>query len=501
MEGMKLFFIFGLLMIKINCGQRICKTQVLRSFGLQSRITPTATNSLCPGISYNCCTKRDQMKIHKTWNQVNKEYIQSIYRTSRDSFEKLVAILLSKDDYNLKSYSEKFVESMSPSDAFKNHLEDLVMEYNKKKSTDYSRIVEKIRPNLQGLHDNLQKYRQSLFCTLCDWKSHQYFNPQSMTLQYNQPFCLQMISKYIDLLSDKYRVIFRLLTTMDEFLFLTTSQRLMSDEDKQTFMRYTAIIDRCALDNTKIAACADVCREFNMNKFTYMWDGEPKVIDYFIIQYEKFWSAMNDQTKLLKMFIYRSQEWTKERLEQYIAIESVLSKNIGAIAQQSVRKNTFELNFKASNVKNFYEYRHPTNDVQIETLDEELSSYSLYKMIDPPIDISKFIIIFDPFGGINPVNDSKEMNFEIQVDQLLALLHASGTNVASLNEVIDDNVSTIMNDLTITDIADFINNPFIEFARIVKPPKKIVQRSLMSVGLFTVFFKTMSVLVMLLTVF
>lgn len=498
---MKLFLILGLMAIQIKCGQRICKTQVLRSFGLQSRITPTTTNSLCPDVGYNCCTKRDQMKIHKTWNQVNKEYIQSTYRTSRDSFEKLVSILLSKDDYSLKTCVEKFVEAMKPSQPFIDHLNDLVMEYDKKKSRDYSTIVEKVRPKLQALHSDLQKYRQSLFCTLCDWKSHQYFNPQSMTLQYNQPFCLQIVSKHIDMLSDKYKVIFRLLATMDEFLFLISGQRLMEDEDKATFLRYSVIIDKCALDNTKIAACADVCREFNLNKFTYMWDGEPKVVDNFITQYEKLWSVMNDQAKLAKMFIYRPQEWTKEKLTQYQQIESVFSKNIAAIAEQSVRKNTFELNFKASNVKNFFEYRHPTNDVQIETLDEELSSYSLYKMIDPPIDISKFIIIFDPYGGINPAKDSKEMNFEISVDQLLALLHASGTSIASLNEVIDENVSSIMNDLTITDIADFINNPFIEFARIVKPPKKTLQRSLMNAWLFTSFFKLISVLVLMLTVF
>ena len=102
-------------------------------------------------------------------------------------------------------------------------------------------------------------------------------------------------------------------------------------------------------------------------------------------------------------------------------------------------------------------------------------------MIDPPIDVSSFMIVFGPFAGLNPIEDSKEMNFDMTVDQLLALLHSSGTNIAALNEVIDKPVSDIMTDITITDIADFINNPFIEFARIVKPPKK-QPRNLMSTG-------------------
>ena len=498
MKQVKLFLIFILLTFEIQSGQRICKTQVLRSFGLQSRITPTSVNSLCPKISYNCCTRRDQMKIHKTWNQVNKDYVQSSYRTSRDSFEKLGAIIQSKDDFVLKTYMEKFVNKEKPSEAFVNHLSDIVSEFNKRDGKFYSGLMTAIRPKLLAMHTEIVAFRQSLFCTLCDWNSHQFFNPQSMTLQYSQPFCLQIAAKYIDMLWDKYGEIFKLLVLMDEFIFLTTTQRLMTEENKQTFLRYTAIVDRCRLDNSKIASCADVCREFNLNKFNYMFDGEPKMINDFVDSYDKFFAVMNDDSKLQRNFLYRPQDWSKEKLEQYIALESVLSKNMGVIAQQAIKKNTFDLNFKSSNVKNFYQYKHPTNTVQIETLDEELSSYSLYKMIDPPIDVSKFIIVFDPYAGINPMSDSKEMNFEITVDELLALLHSSGTSVAALNEVIDKTVADIMTDLTITDIADFINNPFIEFARIVKPPKKQVQRNLKDTGILNSFLKLTGVILLLL---
>lgn len=418
------------------------------------------------------------MKIHKTWNQVNKEYIQSAYRTSRDSFEKLGSILLAKEDFNVKSIVEKYNAAMKPPIPYQNFLSSLVGEYNKRDAKFFLTLMNQIRPKLLALHNELKNYRQSLFCTLCDWKSHRSFNPQSMTLQYSQAFCLQTAAKYIDLLWDKYGEIFRFMTVMDEFLYFISSQRLLLEEDKQTFMRYTAIIDKCRLDNKKIANCADVCREFNLNKFTYMFDGEPKVIMSFIDNYEKYWVPMNDNGKLQQMFVYRSQEWTEERLKQYQAVESVTSTNIGVLAQQAIKKNTFDLNFKSSNVKNFYQYKHPTNTVQIETLDEELSSYSLYKMIDPPIDVSKFIIVFDPYGGLNPSTDSQEMNFDMSVDQLLALLHSSGSNINALNEVIDKSVADIMNDLTITDIADFINDPYIEFARIVKPPKKQAPRAL-----------------------
>lgn len=481
MKSCRLLLILGCLAACLLANQRICKTQVLRSFGLQSRITPSATNALCPQISYNCCTKRDQMKIHKTWVQVNRQYIQTVYRTSQDSFEKLGSILLAKDDFVLKGIVDAFRTAMTPPDPFLNHLGDLVSEYNKRDAKFYSGLMTQNRPKFAAMNTELRRFRQSLFCTLCDWRTHQYFNPQSMTLQYSQPFCLALTAKYIDPLWDKYGEIFRLLTVMDEFMFLISGQRLMPAEDSRTFLRYTSIIDRCRADTSKIASCADVCREFNINKFNFMWDGEPKVITTFVDNYDRFWAIMNDHTRLNQLFLFRVQEWTRERLAQFIATESVMSKNMAALSQIGIRKNTFDLNFKSSSVKNFYEYKHPTNSVQIESLDEELSSYSLYKMIDPPIDVSKFMIVFDPAGGLNPQKDGQEMNFEMSVDELLALLHSSGTNIAALNEVIDKLVADIMTDITITDLADFINDPFIEFARIVKPPKK-ASRNLMSAG-------------------
>ena len=48
----------------------------------------------------------------------------------------------------------------------------------------------------------------------------------------------------------------------------------------------------------------------------------------------------------------------------------------------------------------------------------------------------------------------------------------------------------------ITDIADFINNPFIEFARIVKPPKKQVQRNLKSAGLAGIYPRLVAVFIL-----
>ncbi len=83
---------------------------------------------------------------------------------------------------------------------------------------------------------------------------------------------------------------------------------------------------------------------------------------------------------------------------------------------KKVKKNSFQLHFKSQSVRNYIQREHPTNTVQIETLDDEISSYTLYKMAQPPMDIAKFLILIDPDAGINLYKDSKETGFEITVE-------------------------------------------------------------------------------------
>ena len=61
-------FLILTLFVKYNLAhKRSCKNDIIRSFGLHGRIVPNWLNSLCGNVKWNCCTKHDQMKIHKKW--------------------------------------------------------------------------------------------------------------------------------------------------------------------------------------------------------------------------------------------------------------------------------------------------------------------------------------------------------------------------------------------------------------------------------------------------
>ena len=480
-----LLFLTVLLLAGLVLGsQRVCKTQILRAFGLHSRVTAKQGNSLCPKVSYNCCTRHDQMKIHKLWDQSYKSGLTGTYTRNLDAFLGLAGILKEKGQFAIKEIVQKFQAFAKPPEAFMNHLISVSGEFDKRSAAFYDGKMKELKGKITQMNRELMRYRQGFLCNLCNWRNHRFYNPQSMTVTYNQKFCLELALKYIDTLWDKYGEVFRFINVMDELYLLFSGKRMIDPIDHAIFHRYAIIIDKCKKDTSKIENCADVCREFNLNKFNYMWDGEAPVIVKFTKAYEEF-QKLSDERGMLTVFQYRKDQWSKSQLSKFIRDESVLStKAMDPPGSKDLKKNSFDLEFKSNASKNFLEYTHPTNSVQIEMLDEELSSYALYRMIDPPVDVSKFLIIFDPNTGINLKKDSEEMNFDVSVDQILALLNASGGNVKALNEIIDDPVKALLKSIQIVDIADFLNDPFIEFAKVVKPPPKkpVNERGLSAAG-------------------
>lgn len=485
MKGKTLIISFVLLLQLVSATQRVCKTQVLRSFGLHSRVTAKRGNSLCPKISYNCCTSHDQMKIHKNWNQHDKNYLFTNYDAAHKAFMGLNTVLMNKGQYVFKDIIKRFEAYAKPPEAFTNHLINVMGEYDKRSPVQYNALMKGLDKKIQALNKEVLKYRKGFLCNLCNWRNHQFYNPQSMTVTYSQKFCLELALKYIDTLWEKYGEIMRFVNVMDELMLLLSGKRMIDPIDHAIFHRYAIIINKCKKDTKKIENCAEVCREFNLNKFAYMFDGETLVLKKFMENYKELWKKLDDPEEMLTLFNFRKDQWSQTKLSKFVKDESVLSKNMmEPNLENDLKKNSFDLNFKSAASKNFVEHFHPTNSVQIEHLDDELNSYTLYRMVDAPVDISKFLIVFDAKTGVDLKRDSKEMNFESSVEQILALLNTSGGNVKALNEVIDDPVKLLMKDIQIIDIADFINNPIMEFAKVVKAPPKqpVVPRALASVG-------------------
>lgn len=467
-----LFSVFCLLR-PASSHMRTCKTNILRSFGLHSRITPNRLNSICPHASLNCCTEHDQMKMHKLWANHGFTHITSTHTLNQAAFTKLRNVISYKDKINYKKIYDLFKDNASPkpSEFYLNHLQKVMVEIGKRNEAYLKNLMTTLPKRLQALQNEMRHLRKAFLCSMCDWHNHRYFNAESMTLTYAAPFCTSLIQKYLDLFADKYVDVVKFLLNLDEFYYLITHDRLMSSPmDRAIFRRFALLIDKCKKNPTQLSECADLCKEFSMNNFSYLFDGESTVWDDYNTAFNRVRDALvGDDKEIIKLFTLRKQDWSMKRLDSFANNHSVLSQTLTDDPKNAKRKrNSFNLDFKSQAVKTFVERTHPVSSIQVETLDDELSSITLYKLADDPVDITKFMILLDTKGGINLFKDARRMNFESTAEQLIALIHSKGGDPNRLDEIIDDSVKDMLKEIQITDIAGFVTDYKLEYDKIAK---------------------------------
>lgn len=466
-------FLTLLLLSPISAHMRTCKTNILRGLGLHSRITPNRLNSVCPHASLNCCTEHDQMKLHKIWSNHGFTHISSTHSTNNSSFIKLRSVIGLKDKIDYKKIFDTFKERAKPkpSEHYLNHMQKVMIEIAKRNEAYLKNLMNTLPKRLEQLQHSMKHLRKAFLCSMCDWHNHRYYNVESMTLTYAAPFCTSLIQKYIDLLADKYMDVVRYLLNLDEFYYLITNDRLMKSAlDRAIFRRYYLLIDKCKKNPGKAVECFDICKEFSFNTFNYMFDGESKPWEDYVTAFNAVKDALTGEPKdYLRLFRMRKSAWSVKRLNTFANNHSITStKVIDNPRNKKKKSNSFKLEFKSQAVKTFVERNHPISSIQVETLDDELSSITLYKLADEPVDISKFMIVIDTKGGINLFKDARRMNFDTTADQLIALIHSKGGDPNRLDEIIDDSVKEMLKDLQITDIAGFVTDYKLEYDEIAK---------------------------------
>lgn len=69
---------------------------------------------------------------------------------------------------------------------------------------------------------------------------------------------------------------------LDEFVYLVSNYRLLRYEaDRGILHKYKLGVEKCKGD----IKCYDLCKEFNLNKFSYVFDGDSLVTKDFLKRY------------------------------------------------------------------------------------------------------------------------------------------------------------------------------------------------------------------------
>lgn len=456
---------------QVSSNLRTCKTQLLRSFSLHSRITPNRLNSVCPEISLNCCTTHDQMRMHKMWKTHANPHISAHHTRFRENFKKLRAFLVFKDRLkvdNMFHIWTKFAKPQ-PSPEMVRHLDDLIQEFHK---IDGPLLKKELIPFIQDLYRlqrEVKKLRRGFLCALCEWNNHTFFNIASSTVTYHGRFCLKIVEKFIQTLSKKYNEYVKLMLLVDEIVYIVSDYRIMENPyHRAIFRRNINIISECEKNTEIIKNCAELCRSFNLNKFSPIFDGEDGIFLGYVNRFNDVLDGLiGDKKDFLDLFAQKRQKWKKDQLEKFKEHHSVLSKKIiKDPTRTEIKRNKFNLHFRSQATKEFIEVKHHLNSLQIETLDDQIDAINLYRLSDTPADITNFMIIFEAFAGLDLYRDSKKVNLGLRPEQILSLIHHKHNDANTLSEVIDEKVSKMLMDLQLSDMALFLSEQRLHFKRV-----------------------------------
>ena len=449
--------------------KRTCKTEILRSFELHSRITPNYNNSLCGNIEKNCCTKHDQMKMHKVWNDDVVHSLQGYYSDSVTKFENYVGGFVNrKDDLLLKEIITAFKKSKpEPTKQVIEHLEKIEKEINSKPQKYYIDISRPIPDELKKQYKQTTHIRKSLYCSLCNWDNHEYINNEIMTITYKDKFCKTLIAKNIDLWSDKYVEIYNLALLMDEFVYIISNLRLIPNQsDRELLHKLKISTKACAENQADKTHCHILCEEYNVNRKSYLFDGEQKLIDDFLEIFNKVYNALITTNEFHKLFSMREDTYISTDFYKTSITKNKLPES------KNKKEEPKENPLSSVSHKSFIEIDHHFSPVQIETLDDEYNPLALYKMIEEPIDISDFVVKINNTRGINPFEDGKSMYFDVDSKALLATIDGQGTNPLTVNEIIEDSVKDMLDTIGIFDMSNFVIDCTLEFQKVVNSKKQ-----------------------------
>lgn len=112
------------------------------------------------------------------------------------------------------------------------------------------------------------------------------------------------MKKYAKFLKDIFSTAFKHALILDEFVELISNYKLIRyNADKGILHKYKIMVDVCSKNPKK---CAGIMKEFNFNKYSYMFDGAEPFIKDFLYRYMKILDMLMNRKETPKLFKRRT---------------------------------------------------------------------------------------------------------------------------------------------------------------------------------------------------
>ena len=471
-----------------------CKKSVLRSFGMTGLAQSNTNNALCPGNKHNCCVNLDQMKVHKLWHKHVKNLVVNNHKINSAELLKVEKIVKDRKKLNFKELFKKYKEKKNPSKFFEKLYKEQEAKFEKYTHEALSNTAKGLKEGIKAFKKHILHLRKGFMCALCSQKAHTFIKPEENSVIYSADFCMDLITKNVDVLKNKYVDLIGYLVNLHHIVDMLFDVKLFDPVALANFEKFIPIIESCQ-GSKDLKTCAPLCSEFNLNKFTDIWDGEKIPIEFFLQEYAKIQPNFESEEKLVAMFKYTKDRWialekeieAKKEAAKKEAQEKQAAKDKKKPAPQkpaplpkvnlsegeisSLKDHSFKIQFTPRSIKTHLTANPGPQVAKIEADNKENEEYRLYEMVKEPIKFSALEIKIEAVG-IDLHLSAKDNNLETNPDQIIALIYAKGGEIKPLDETITDDVKAMLIKLGIGEIKSFVIDAGIEFDRFCSKKEK-----------------------------
>ena len=295
-----------------------CNRGFLNSYGIDGvNDAHVKGMTLCPDITYSCCSPIDELKFHKNWFHYYKPKLKITHHRMIHKIHQLSQLFIKIKAIEFKD------------------IKNLILTSKKKEAKELHKLIAgtSVDPELRPLIDELEKQlghdtkqKQGVFCLLCDYNNHEYFGLSGRALLVQKKSCQELITDNGLLMKINAKLLYPLLLRIHRFL----SCFGVNYYDRKDWELVGSVresrddVDRCfPEENTEydFDSCRDVCEKWTFLSESQVVMGEFPFYEYLLKRGHKWEEWLVKAIENPKIFFRNEVVKEEEVVEDGVEIQ------------------------------------------------------------------------------------------------------------------------------------------------------------------------------------
>ena len=296
-----------------------CNIPFLNAFGLQGSPVPTPSSVVCMSVATSCCSKRDELFIHKQFEKIQKAKFKARYDEYTSAYPDIEALIAASSSANLNGTIAYYVKNANNS-FVSNQLIDTYDKIKKINATLLLTDFKTNKPKMVSLGKRIKRIRQRFLCSVCDIETNSAVDIAKNVITYSNEFCTDLSLTFLPPLKFYYDTVYSYLKLLDKFTFLATNRQLFGNlKNYFKINKIKNLTDECSRTDGK-QNCTLFCSEFKFNEASVLFDGDMAIISDYLKNYNARFKEITGPTPAPEVF--------KKRMDiMHTVLEPKLPKN------------------------------------------------------------------------------------------------------------------------------------------------------------------------------